>query len=180
MNVRTTVSEPDDHDRGLYDKYKVTRVDGKNKGPYFVLAPLSDPHAVPALRAYIASCHKGYPKLAGDLAAWLDPNRDELIALCRHGVVLQMNWRDRDSAKAQRQLAECRALLEAGCQYSVLHGNENKAHPESHLVTDQDTIWLRITYRGFNSFEEGEIVDTQTFYVPSRSKLERSNGQDWY
>lgn len=40
-----------DENRGLYGKYRVERVDGKRKGPYFVLAYTSDPHAAVALAA---------------------------------------------------------------------------------------------------------------------------------
>ena len=59
---------------GLYDKYKVVRTDGtsrtggKNENArHFVLSIDSDPHALPALRAYINSCTTEYPALAEDL-----------------------------------------------------------------------------------------------------------------
>ena len=63
-----------DRERGLYDKYTVTRTDGSS-GPggkhehcqYFVLDVTHDPHALPALRAYAVSCHKDYPALSTDL-----------------------------------------------------------------------------------------------------------------
>lgn len=54
-------------ERGLYGKYRVERVDGKDKGPYFVLGYTSDPHAAVALAAYAASCEADYPQLAADL-----------------------------------------------------------------------------------------------------------------
>lgn len=57
----------DDRQRGLYAKYHVTRTDGKEKGPYFVLAYTSDPHAAVALAAYAKSCEQDFPKLAADL-----------------------------------------------------------------------------------------------------------------
>lgn len=62
----------EDRARGLYGKYAVERVDGKAKGPYFVLAYSSDPHARAALRAYIESCRTEYPQLAADLQFELD------------------------------------------------------------------------------------------------------------
>jgi len=56
-----------DKNIGLYSKYRVERVDGKNKGPYFVLGYTTDPHARTALAAYAASCREEYPVLAADL-----------------------------------------------------------------------------------------------------------------
>lgn len=57
----------DDRQRGLYGKYRVERSDGKSKGPYFVLAYTSDPHARVALAAYADSCAEEFPLLAADL-----------------------------------------------------------------------------------------------------------------
>lgn len=56
-----------DKNVGLYPKYRVERVDGKNKGPYFVLGYTTDTHARTALAAYAASCREEYPALAADL-----------------------------------------------------------------------------------------------------------------
>ncbi|WP_071289297.1 hypothetical protein [Mycolicibacterium llatzerense] len=64
------MGESDNH-RGLYGKYRVERVDGKAKGPYFVLAYASDPHARAALATYAASCRDAKPALATDLHAEL-------------------------------------------------------------------------------------------------------------
>lgn len=61
----------DDRNRGLYGKYHVERADGKQKGPYFVLAYASDPHARVALAAYADSCEAEFPLLAADLRAVL-------------------------------------------------------------------------------------------------------------
>lgn len=63
-----------DKNRGLYEKYKVTRVDGSSrKGgkhfgcSYFVLDLTHDPHAFLARSAYADSCRNEYPELAHDL-----------------------------------------------------------------------------------------------------------------
>lgn len=64
-----------DRSRGLYHKFeKITRTDGTS-GPgrkhdgcdYFILDLTHDPHAAPALLAYIDSCRPDYPMLADDL-----------------------------------------------------------------------------------------------------------------
>lgn len=60
-----------DRDRGLYGKFRVERVDGKDKGPYFVLGYATDPHARSALATYAAACRDEYPTLAADLRAEL-------------------------------------------------------------------------------------------------------------
>jgi len=59
---------------GLYNKYNVLRLDGKDKPGgrhehchYFVLDIIHDKHAIPALRAYAASCEAEFPLLAEDL-----------------------------------------------------------------------------------------------------------------
>jgi hypothetical protein len=63
-----------DANRGLYEKFKVTRTDGSSESGgkheycrYFVLDLDHDPHAAAALDAYAWSCHEQYPSLAFDL-----------------------------------------------------------------------------------------------------------------
>ncbi len=67
-------TEGKDRDKGLYDKFKVTRSDGRSKKgqkhercQYFVLDVNHDPHAYAALLAYAASCKDEYPQLAIDV-----------------------------------------------------------------------------------------------------------------
>lgn len=70
--------------RGLYGKFRVERVDGSDKAggkhdgcDYFVLDLTHDPHAIPAIKAYIASCNKDYRLLADDLVRILWKNEDD-------------------------------------------------------------------------------------------------------
>ena len=64
----------DDHHTGLYDKYRVTRIDGSS-GPgrkheacrFFVLDWNHDPYALIAARAYADACELEYPELAASL-----------------------------------------------------------------------------------------------------------------
>lgn len=57
-----------DKERGLYPKYRVERTDGKQKGPYFVLAYATDPLAARALAVYANLAEEaGYHQLAADL-----------------------------------------------------------------------------------------------------------------
>lgn len=63
-----------DASRGLYGKFYVRRVDGRDTVgekhadcEYFVLDMTHDPHAAAALRAYADSCEAEFPALARDL-----------------------------------------------------------------------------------------------------------------
>jgi hypothetical protein len=61
----------DEEKRGLYNKYKVTKVDGSPVDPratYFVLRVDTDPHAIPAIAAYSVACAEENPDLAHDLS----------------------------------------------------------------------------------------------------------------
>jgi hypothetical protein len=78
-NAPEAIPPKDDHDRGLYGKYDVRRLDGSS-GPggkhehceYFVLDLSHDSHAIPAIHAYAKSCEGDYPKLAADLIRTYD------------------------------------------------------------------------------------------------------------
>lgn len=62
-----------DHERGLYRKYLVKRLDdraGKHRYcEYYVLDLMHDKFAAPALDAYASACEVEYPQLAADLRA---------------------------------------------------------------------------------------------------------------
>lgn len=67
-----------DRARGLYDKFIVTRTDGKSSSgqkhygcQYVVLDMSHDPFAIPAVMAYAEACEREYPLLAKDLKAKL-------------------------------------------------------------------------------------------------------------
>lgn len=95
--------------------------------------------------------------------------REELIDLCTRGVVAQEHWHDRDSAGAQRQLAEARTLLLSGCAFKLADD------PES----DKNTLWIKITFEGFDYFEIGELTE-ESFYIPTDERLNKAKGEDWY
>ena len=66
--------DPSDASRGLYEKFKVERTDGRSEPGekhhncrYFVLDLNHDPFALPAIEAYIAACCVAYPALGNDL-----------------------------------------------------------------------------------------------------------------
>lgn len=101
-------------------------------------------------------------------------DREELIALCVAAVVPQDKWCDRDSSSAQQKIGAAWALLSAGCDFEILRGKHR-------MDTDDQTIWIEITFRGFNDFEYGEDPSyTETLYLPTRKRLTLNEGRDWY
>ena len=98
-----------------------------------------------------------------------DDERAWLIALCERGVVPEGRWRNRDTADAQRQLGEALALLRAGCSFRIAES------PES----DERTLWVLITFKGFAHFEGDDELDEELFYIPTEKRLEARDG-DWY
>lgn len=64
----------DDTNRGIYNKYRVERMDGSTSPggkhrdcEFFVLDLVHDEFAIPALQAYMIACGKKFPELAKDL-----------------------------------------------------------------------------------------------------------------
>jgi hypothetical protein len=99
--------------------------------------------------------------------------REDLVALCEEAVRPESAWHDRDSAGAHRQLGEAWALLKAGCDFHVIRSGS--------LATDAKTIWVEISYRGFNAFEYGsDHHEAETFYIPTAGRLSRAGSGDWY
>lgn len=100
--------------------------------------------------------------------------RGELIRICQQASVPEDNWTDRDSARAQMQIGECWALLNAGCEFKILHGGD-------YCSTDDRTIWVEIQYRGFDDFEIGDTLERDTYYLPTIARLDACGvGKDWY
>ena len=97
-----------------------------------------------------------------------DQTREALIALCDAGILPETQWSNRDTARAQTGLGECRALLMAGCAFEIDQED-----------TDDHFIWIWITVKGFDYFEYGRM-SRETFYLPTRSWLAETAGRDWY
>jgi hypothetical protein len=81
-----------DKTRGIYEKFKVERTDGKsapggkhNGCQYFVLDVTCDQHAIRALLAYAESCKGEYPLLAADVRKMAITNCEHDWAETLHG-----------------------------------------------------------------------------------------------
>lgn len=98
--------------------------------------------------------------------------REDLIQICEDGIVPQEKWMDRDSAEAQKQLGEALALLKCGCDFVILK--------EGDLKTDSRTIWIEIYSEGFAHHDYGGNIDRDTYYLPTRSRLDNNKNSDWY
>lgn len=99
-------------------------------------------------------------------------DRSELLAICEDAFVLQEDWSNRDTSGAQIQLGQCYALLKAGCEFVVIRGGS--------LATTDHTIWVEVEFNGFSYFDYGGSTDDETFYLPTRARLEQVAGKDWY
>ena len=106
--------------------------------------------------------------------------REELIAICEKATVPQSKWWDRDSAGAIQQMGMAWALLKAGCEFRVIkEDNATDIEKVSNTITDEKTIWIDITYKGFRAFEGGDEEMT-TFCLPTKERLKQVDGDDWY
>lgn len=106
-----------------------------------------------------------------------DYSREALIAICAAAIVPVKEWRDRDTPEAQEKVGQCWAYLRAGCTFRVLL---KPAYGSDNCVTDEGTIWLEVTHPTFTTFELDLEDDTETFYLPTPSRLRAKQGRDWY
>lgn len=104
--------------------------------------------------------------------------REELIAQCEKAIVPEERWRNRDSAGAQMKLGQCWALLKAGCPFRILTA-ENDSN-DGTVVTNADTIWVEVSFDGFNTFEGSGKQEVEFMYIPTDKCLQEANGEDWY
>lgn len=111
-----------DVDRGLYDKFEVSRVDGRD-GPgdehedcsYFPLDLDHDPHALPALVAYAKSAEEaGFSPLAADLISLVhDRSPVDLWRVTFEGKASPPAWVwARDEEEAGEHASSCRSYLD--------------------------------------------------------------------
>lgn len=110
-------------------------------------------------------------------------DRNELISLCEKAIVPEEKWLNRDSASACKNIGTALAYLKAGCEFEVItEENENKNRG---IITNEETIWVRIKIKGFSYFEniwddDYDFRDVDIFYIPTEKRLNNANGNDWY
>lgn len=99
--------------------------------------------------------------------------REVLIELCEDGMTEMSKWHNRDSFSAHHQLGVAFALLKCRVPFRI-----EKADPE--------TVWIDFyDIEGFQHFESAEhdgnqYYETDTAYIPTRHRLEKAGGKDWY
>lgn len=96
--------------------------------------------------------------------------REGLLAICEAAFVPQDKWRNRDSSAAQQQVGECYSMLRAGCDFWVRED-------------EKQTLWVTVEYHGFDYFEYGSeegCCSSETYYLPTRARLDQVAGKDWY
>lgn len=108
-------------------------------------------------------------------------DRDELVAICEAALVPKDRWRDRDSYGAQKGVATAWMLLRTGHDFTVLTRPEGETGRG--CFTDDRTIWLEIgPIRGFMAVELGmeDGAEDELIYLPTRERLAKVDGGDWY
>jgi len=97
------------------------------------------------------------------------PTKEELLELCERAASVPVSkWCNRDTPAATEQLGQAWAFLKAGCEYSLKYDDRLQ------------TWWIDISHPTFATFEYGWNEDTETFYIPTKSRLDERNGKDWY
>ena len=100
-------------------------------------------------------------------------SRENLIMICERAVVPHKDWSDRDSYFAQIGVGQAWSLLKAGAPFEVMRG-------DFACSTDDQTIWIKITCKGFAAFDYGGADERKTYYLPTDARLTASEGGDWY
>lgn len=103
----------DKHTAGRFEKFKgIERTDGqsapgqKHHGcDYFVLDLTHDPHAMPAIKAYAASCRADYPQLAADLDPFGTAEAVS-VAAAQDTVARFQAWLLRDEAAKEQRIGD--------------------------------------------------------------------------
>lgn len=102
-----------------------------------------------------------------------DLTREALIDICERAIVPHDRWSDRDTPGAQEGVGKAWAFLKAGCEFRVMTKGK-------YCVTGERTIWIEIDHDDFGVIDWGGPGETETFYLPTHSRLEQANGSDWY
>lgn len=112
--------------------------------------------------------------------------RKELIEICESAIVSQKEWSDRDSASSQIDVGKCWALLKSGCKFEIATKDEEI----NRCITDDKTIWIQFWVKDFcwhdtldgdeEEYPDGVQNSDYFFYLPTKKRLEESNGNDWY
>lgn len=118
--------------------------------------------------------------------------KKQLISICEDAIVQQEKWADRDSFSSQLQLGQALVLLKAECKFEII--TRENADSYSTCYSDEDTIWIKFWAKNFKWFDilDGDTEeypnglscfdngDDLMFYLPTRKRLEKKKGKDWY
>ena len=124
--------------------------------------------------------------------------REELIQLCEDAVVPFMKWNDRDSYSAQKQLSDIYGLLKIGCDFEIdddtndrminitfknLTNEQKNNYWNYSLPIDSKDSYLEEFGYDSEMFDSDGININSNYiggYIPTRKRLDDSNGEDWY
>ena len=122
---------------------------------------------------------------------------EDLITICERAVVPFTEWGNRDSYSAQVQLSDIYSFLKSGCDYTIGDNTDERTiwiSFENITEQQEDEAWrhnLNIDslddYRKEFGYD-GEMFDgyglrnsnSKLGYLPTKKRLQESNGGDWY
>jgi hypothetical protein len=123
-------------------------------------------------------------------------DREELISICENAVVSFQDWNDRDSYSAQVQLSDIYHMLKCGFKYQTQIDNETiwinfidiseedkKNYRTKNYSLNIDSREDYLEEYGYDSemFDAfGISLEHPQGYIPTREKLNKMNGKDWY
>lgn len=103
--------------------------------------------------------------------------RADLIEICERAIVSHDKWANRDTPGAQEGVGKAWALLKAGCDFRVLYPAGERGEI---CVTNDQTIWLKITHASFDTFDYGAEHEDELVYLPTPKRIDAREGRDWY
>jgi hypothetical protein len=101
--------------------------------------------------------------------------REDLIAICEKAIVPVSKWSNRDTPQSQEGIGKVWVLLKTGCPFTVIYEEDSPG-----VITNERTIWLRITSPVFSTFDSGRPEYEELFYLPTLTRIEACSGEDWY
>lgn len=124
-------------------------------------------------------------------------DRDELINICYRSIVPYTEWNNRDSFVAQLNVNEAYGLLSVGAEYTVSLENDHIIWLRFENLTPElirESHWHNLDYDSIDDYRElypddeifeyyssVDVDETSTScYLPTMSRLEKTEATDWY
>jgi len=126
--------------------------------------------------------------------------REELIQICKDAIVPCEKWNDRDSYSSQVLISDIHALLSTGAEFEIGENTDddtiwiyfknlteeqkNNRHQYQLSIDSREDYFEKRDPDYETEMFDGHGIDINSSYLggymPTRKRLEESNGEDWY